>query len=42
MRIPWRNGDREIFVNLDIASFDEILEIFRFESGQIFGLDVII
>ena len=28
MRLPWRNSASEIFVNLNIRSFDEMLRIF--------------
>ena len=30
MRLPWRNGVSEMFVNLNIHSFDEMLRIFTF------------
>ena len=30
MRLPWRNSVSEMFVNLNIRSFDEMLRIFTF------------
>ena len=30
MRLPWRNSASEMFVNLNIYSFDEMLRIFTF------------
>ena len=30
MRLPWRNRASEMFVNLNIRSFDEMLRIFPF------------
>ena len=30
MRLPWRNSASEMFVNLNIHSFDEMLRIFTF------------
>ena len=30
MRLPWRNSASEMFVNLNIRSFDEMLRIFTF------------
>ena len=30
MRLPWRNSAGEMFVNLNIYSFDEMLRIFTF------------
>ena len=31
MRLPWRNSASEMFVNLNIRSFDEMLRIFTSE-----------
>ena len=30
MKLPWRNSASEMFVNLNIHSFDEMLRIFTF------------
>ena len=30
MKLPWRNSASEMFVNLNIRSFDEMLRIFTF------------
>ena len=30
MKLPWRNSDSEVFVNLNIRSFDEMLRAFTF------------
>ena len=30
MGLPWRNSASEVFVNLDIGSFDELLRMFVF------------
>ena len=31
MRLPWRNSSSEMFVNLNIRSFAEMLRMFTFE-----------
>ena len=30
MKLPWRNSHSKMFVNLNIRSFDEVLQIFTF------------
>ena len=30
MKLPWRNSDSEMFMNLNIDSFEEMLKIFTF------------
>ena len=34
MRLPWRNSASEMFVNLNIYSFDEILRMFMLDLCQ--------
>ena len=34
MRLPWRNSASEMFVNLNIYSFDEMLEYLRLDLCQ--------